>query len=396
LSSLSRLLAELAVNDVRLWNDRGRLRCNAPSHLLTPQLRDELVRRKDELLEFLERDAASAHEPAAVSSAATVDAVSAETAPIDRELEPALAWRGEDLPHDAGRLTLSPDCAAEIAGLAATLRDNPLPCAALRPGDFELPSCRALMRDARHQLDAGPGFAVIDRLDLDAIGRDEARSVYWLLASMVARPVALKWDGTMVRDVADQGKRSTRAVDTTDEMNFHTDNSFNVCPPHYVALLCLQKARRGGMSKLVNAPAVHNELRRRHPQLLARLYRSYHFDRQREHAVTEAPTIWRPVFEDSAGRPAARMSRFHVRSGHAVAGESLDAHGEEALEAMESIMNEPGMGFEFWFEPGQIQIIDNRRLSHKRSGFEDWPEPERKRRLVRVWLRDTGRPFYNG
>jgi alpha-ketoglutarate-dependent taurine dioxygenase len=66
------------------------------------------------------------------------------------------------------------------------------------------------------------------------------------------------------------------------------------------------------------------------------------------------------------------------------------------MAAMEAIMNEPGMGQEFWFEPGQIQIIDNRRIGHKRTAFSDWPEPERKRRLVRLWLRDSGRPFYNG
>jgi alpha-ketoglutarate-dependent taurine dioxygenase len=63
---------------------------------------------------------------------------------------------------------------------------------------------------------------------------------------------------------------------------------------------------------------------------------------------------------------------------------------------MEEIMNQPGLSLDFWFEPGQIQIIDNRRIGHKRTGFSDWPEPERKRRLVRLWLRDSGRPLYNG
>ena len=43
-----------------------------------------------------------------------------------------------------------------------------------------------------------------------------------------------------------------------------------------------------------------------------------------------------------------------------------------------------------------MQIIDNRRLGHRRTGFRDFPEPGRKRHLVRLWLRDWGRRFYNG
>ena len=51
---------------------------------------------------------------------------------------------------------------------------------------------------------------------------------------------------------------------------------------------------------------------------------------------------------------------------------------------------------EFFFEPGQVQIVDNRRCGHRRTGFFDWPEPERRRHLVRLWLRGSGKPFYNG
>ena len=56
----------------------------------------------------------------------------------------------------------------------------------------------------------------------------------------------------------------------------------------------------------------------------------------------------------------------------------------------------PGMDASFHFEPGQIQIINKRVIGHRRMEFIDWPEADRKRLLVRLWLRDQGRPFYNG
>ena len=83
-------------------------------------------------------------------------------------------------------------------------------------------------------------------------------------------------------------------------------------------------------------------------------------------------------------------------NGQALAGVALDDAGEAALEALDAVMSREDMTVDFHFEAGQMQFLNNRRIAHKRSGFRDWPEPERKRHLVRLWLRDRGRAFYNG
>jgi len=203
----------------------------------------------------------------------------------------------------------------------------------------------------------------------------------------------------MIYDVYDTGKNPGNGVrpDITNvEQNFHTDNSYNSCPPWYVALLCRQTAKQGGVSGLVSFYAAHNEMRRRHPELLERMYEDFVFDRQREHAPDDVKVLRHPLFEVDEGRLIARLSRFQVMNGQTLAGEELDTRGQEAMEAFEAILREPGMVKEFFFEPGQIQIVDNRRCGHRRTGFTDWPEPERRRHLIRLWLRGEGRPFYNG
>ena len=40
------------------------------------------------------------------------------------------------------------------------------------------------------------------------------------------------------------------------------------------------------------------------------------------------------------------------------------------------------------FEPGDIQLLNNHIILHARSAYEDYPEPERKRHLLRLWLAD--------
>jgi alpha-ketoglutarate-dependent taurine dioxygenase len=323
---------------------------------------------------------------------------------VQRVLSPrfagASAWIGSKLPADAGIVALTRECLAEIIHLAKTLDENPLPTLALDPLDFDLPACRDLMARAHAALEDGPGFVIIHRLPLQTLGRETSIKVYWLLARMVARPVAQKWTGEMIYTVADlTGKKPGNGIRpdiTNAEQNFHNDNSYNVCPPDYVALLCLETAKSGGVSRVVSFETAHNLMQERHPKLLERLYRPYRFDRQREHEPGAEMTITRPVFALEGGRLKSRLSRYLIEQGHELAGERLDELGRAALDALTAIIDDPALYKEFYFEPGQIQILDNRRLGHKRTGFEDWPEPERRRTLIRLWLRNHGRPFYSG
>lgn len=310
-----------------------------------------------------------------------------------------LAWAGAELPPEAGLLSINDAAAAELAAVAAQLTANPLPILALDPADFPLAACRALMREAARRLADGPGFVVLDRIDVGRHGAEATTALAWLLARLLARPVAQKWDGTMVYDVRDMGRppgNGVRPDITNAEQNFHVDNSYNLCPPDFVALVCLRTAMAGGVSGLVSFQAAHNAMRRRHPELLPRLYRPFVFDRQREHAADQPMTLRRPIFEWDGERLRGRVSRFQIVNGQALANEPLDAEGQDALDAFNAIMDEARLRFDFVFQPGQVQLVANRLLGHKRTGFQDWPEPERRRHLVRLWLRDGGRPFYNG
>ncbi len=318
---------------------------------------------------------------------------------IGQALPKRLLWRGDSLSATAGRLAIPVEVEKELDGVVAALDRDPLPLLLLKPDDFALDAARAFMREVRRTIDEGPGFAIVDRLPVERWSDDAARAVWWLLASLVARPVAQKWDGTSIYDVTDLGRPPGNGVrpDVTNvEQNFHTDNSYNNVPPHYVGLMCVRTAMEGGVSGIVSFATAHEEMRRRHPDLLSRLYQPFYFDRQREHAPDDVMTTFHPMLEDKDGRLVARLSHFQVKNGHKIAGVEIDADGAAALEAFEAILNEPGMSARFQFQPGQMQLIDNRALGHKRTAFRDWPEPERKRLLVRLWLRDSGSRAYDG
>src|SRR6185437_6757971 len=287
----------------------------------------------------------------------------------------------------------------------ADMRRNPLPLFLLDPGDFALDACRALMGRVRAMLDDGIMFAVVDRLPMGEMSRDESVMLYWLLASLVARPVAQKLDGTMVYVVRDTGAvlspgSGIRPTVTNVDLTFHNDNSYNETPPDYVALFCQQRAKAGGISRVMSVYTLHNALLAGAPELLPRLYRPFWYDRHREHAAGEPTVHAAPVFEyggsEAARRLRARLALLEIRAGYTLRSETIDREGAAALAAVQAVFDRPELYVELDFQPGQIQIVNNRSTGHARTEFTDYDEPERRRQLVRLWLRDGGRRGYRG
>jgi len=311
------------------------------------------------------------------------------------------AWKRADIRTEDYRVRLDGPCLDEIRRVVDEIRAHPLPTLIRSPADLDMTNCHAAMAEVRRILKEGVRFAVVDRLPVEELSKHEAETIYWLLSSMVARPVAQKLDGTMIYDVHDTGKAAlpgsgVRPDKTNIEIRFHIDNAYNTTPPEIVALLCLKTAKSGGVSRVLSFHTVHNRLLARHKEMLPRLYRPFWFDRQREFFDGEPATFSAPVFDDAAGELKARFSVHQINSGYAMRGEPVDNEGAAALAATLDLFEEPDLAIDFEFAPGEIQFVDNRTLGHSRTEFEDWAEPERRRHLVRLWLRDHGRRAYAG
>ena len=316
---------------------------------------------------------------------------------LDREITDRRAWTRDTVGATDWTVPLSAAAVAEIQALADTLAERPLPVLMLSPEQFALPACRAAMARTKAILDDGIGVALVDRLPMDRLTPEQAIAAHWVLGQLVATPVAQKWDGTMIYDVTDTGRRATYGVRgswTNLELSFHTDNSFAVAPPDYVGLCCLMPAREGGISRFCSLYTVHNEMRRRFPRELARLYRPMYYDRQAEHAPDAPKVSWAPCLTYRDGRLHARFSPGLVRKGYALMETPLDAETAEALAALGEVMRDDRLWIEFTIDRGQLQYLNNREFAHYRSEFKD--DETRKRHLIRLWFREHGRRFYDG
>ncbi|MGI9463933.1 MAG: hypothetical protein ACR2OM_08335, partial [Aestuariivirgaceae bacterium] len=148
-----------------------------------------------------------------MAHAAALDIEPEQTcAPLDQIVTDSRAWTRDEIDPENCIVLLDARARDEVAQLAKKIADNPLPVLLRHPDQFDMPALRAAMDKAKSLLDTGTGIAVIDRLPMDELTEDTAVAVFWLLGHLIARPVAQKWDGTMLYDVTDTGAKYSYGV----------------------------------------------------------------------------------------------------------------------------------------------------------------------------------------
>ena len=317
---------------------------------------------------------------------------------LNRVIRGKKAWTRATIGEADYVLPMPQACLDELDRMIATLRQHPLDTLLLTPQDYPLAACHRYMTQVKQVLDRGVGFALVDRLAVRRYTKAELKAIYWVLSSMLARPVAQAFKGTMLYDVIDTGQKMNERVraDLTNQgLHFHTDYGYNR-PPPYFGLQVLRTARKGGRSSVISLYAAHNQMRRRYPDLLPRLYRPFYLNRYGEHAAGESLVTYRPIFEYVGKVLQAQFNRRNVEAGYALMGKMLDREGKAAIDALSDVLNDKALRVDFTLKTGQIEYVFNYQCAHGRTAYEDADDPNKKRHLVRIFLRNDGAQSYMG
>lgn len=315
----------------------------------------------------------------------------------DERFEGSSAWRGDDFPDtSAWTLELSGETLTELdASLRRVLREGKT-LSDLQREDFEAPSFAAQADALRYELHHGRGFILLRGFPIDSYSVEEACILYWGIASHLGQPIRQNRAGDFVFHVRDEGYNfekqygtiGVRVSRTADAIDFHTDSSAayaGYCPD-IVGLLAVQSAKSGGETGIASVYTLHNIIREEHPEYLRRLYQPYYFDRRAELREGESPVRVAPVFSYD-GALSARYFRFNLERGFETAGIPLTIADTDAINFMESCCHRPGVAVRFDMQRGDIQFVNNNFVFHSRTAFEDYEEPERRRHMLRFWLR---------
>jgi alpha-ketoglutarate-dependent taurine dioxygenase len=238
--------------------------------------------------------------------------------------------------------------------------------------------------EAYREVQSGRGFVLLRGLVIDSMDLGQFTAEVWRIGRRFGKALSQNAEGETIGHVVDAtGQEVTpRLFRSNLELLPHTDNTA------IVVLGCWNQAATGGDTILASAATVHEELRRRRPDLLELLYRGFHCHRRGEQGPGEAPvTPYRvPVFACCDRMLSCRYQRALIAAGHRELGLRLSQREIEALDLFDEIAMAPENRLAFNLERGDALVVNNYTVLHARTRFTEHPDAARRRHLLRLWL----------
>ena len=255
----------------------------------------------------------------------------------------------------------------------------------VRRQDFPLPRLAKRLDAMLGELEGGRGFCLLRGLPAERWSEDEARLALWGLGTYLGTPEKQDGAGNLLHSVRDTGQfidttDNVRPYETNEEIQFHNDGA------DIFLLMCYRTAESGGVSKLVSAIAVFNEIVRTRPDLAEVLQLPFHFDArsQRPDGVRVQAV---PIFSYHRGKLNVLYKRRFIETAQRFPEvPRLTPPQIEALDHLDRLCADPKFCMTFSLHPGDVEIASNYVTLHARTHFRDHPELEKRRHMFRLWL----------
>jgi len=296
------------------------------------------------------------------------------------------AWFGRNLANDPSWLVyLDEQDLRDIAEAVRAVRARGLSLGQVGRGSFPLPHLASKLARWLEEIRTGRGFVLVRGLNTADYSDDDVGLIFWGIGSYLGMPVRQNPQGDLLGHVYDHGRRygdiDVRGYETNAHLPFHSDGC------DLVGLLCLRRAKSGGLSSIVSSVTLHNEILRLHPEYLPPLYRGFHYIK-REAALTADPVTQHrvPVFGAKDGHVSARLVRNQINAACEKTGKPLEPLEQASLDFLDSLAYDPAIHLDMDLQVGDMQLCNNYTVLHSRTGFEDYLEPVRRRHMIRLWL----------
>ena len=300
------------------------------------------------------------------------------------------AWTAAEMYDETRWLYhLSPEEIAELEAAARHYLSLNRDIGEITADAFPLPSFAGHLEKLRDQLLHGIGVDVIRGLPTRRYDQRTAAAIFCGIGAHLGSARSQNAAGHILGHVRDVGRDAddpnTRIYQTSARQTFHTDSA------DVVGLLCLQDAQEGGDSLLVSALTIANEMRARRPDLLALLFDPIATDRRGEIPEGAQPFMTIPPLSWHAGHLTVFYQRQYIDSAQRFPGALRLTHAHiEALDLFDALANDPALHVKMRLQPGDMQFVYNHSQLHDRTGFTDWPDPAKRRHLLRLWLSVPG------
>ncbi len=306
---------------------------------------------------------------------------------IPKAITGAAAWYGADLAQKTDWIeVLNASELEEIDQAIVRFKASGAALGDISTHTFVLPELATRLQRILGDVLNGRGFVMLRGFDVSRYSTQEAAIAYLGIGTYLGCFRSQNAAGHLLGHVKDTGMDITqptvRFYQTNRALEYHTDSC------DIVGLICLKGSRSGGESRIVSSVSVYNEMMCQRPDLVEQLFHFFPTDRRGEVPEGTLPWFDMPVFNWHEGQLTTIYVGQYIRSAQQNFPQvrRLTEQEIEALNFLDQLTNDPRLNLQMEFKPGDMQFLHNHQILHSRTDFEDWPEPERKRHLLRLWL----------
>jgi hypothetical protein len=298
----------------------------------------------------------------------------------------AQTWRGPDMARrDDWIHAFSPSEVQEIDDAVGCAERTGLDIVELEAKHFPLRQLALVLDEARQQTLHGRGFHLFRGVPVHRYTMRQSAIAYWGIGCHMGVPVSQNGKGHALGHVANLGldyaDPEVRGYQTQARLPYHSDLA------DIVALLCLRASRSGGLSSIVSSTTIWNEIVRTRIDHAHTLLKPFHYTRWGEIPAGKLPYESVPVFAPMGGYMVTNYVRSAIVKAQKLPGVPLLTQAQiDAIDYLDTLTADPALHLDMQFRPGDIQVLSNHFILHSRTAYEDWPELERRRHLLRLWL----------
>jgi len=235
----------------------------------------------------------------------------------------------------------------------------------------------------------GIGFFVINGECFSDFSREETTEIYSKICKTLGTLYVQNIKNESFVAIKDEGKSMMsggRYHQTKEGGSFHTDSPQWEKVPDFIGMCCINPAKKGGESKFVSAYSIHNEMLKQHKHFLEMLYEQFHFDKRGEYESGESPTVFEPIFTYNGNQLKLRYLRDYINDGHKIQDMPLSKKQNEALDCLDKIIHNENLAVSYELKQYDMIFLNNGRVMHGRTSFEDFEDVEKKRLMIRTWI----------
>ena len=237
----------------------------------------------------------------------------------------------------------------------------------------------------------GIGVFVIDGKCFTDFSKEESIEIYKKICKILGTLYIQNNKNEKFVKIYDMGKSMQsggRYHQTKEGGSFHTDSPQWKEVPDFIGMYCINSAKKYGKSKFVSVYNVHNEMLKEHKHFLEILYQQFHFDKRGEYESGESPTVFEPIFTYNDNQLKCRYLRNYINDGHKIQNTPLSKEQNEALDIFDKIIHDENLAVSYNLKPNDMVFFNNNRVIHGRTSFEDFEDIEKKRLMLRTWIKD--------